>query len=151
MKSTSKKILLIIIIVYCAVLVQGQHFTVKEFNRNKAETKTTDDSLYFIKTEYPATGIVLKVAKDEIFRGSFIIINNDTLYFTEGEENATDNNRKFSNLLTFSSPVEWFRFYPGLIKGNIEFYYINAHKETKEVAGLPSKKKRCRLFRTRHD
>ncbi len=145
MKSTSKKTLLIIIIVYCAVLMHGQHFTVKEFNRNKAKTKTTADSLYLIETGYTTTGIVLKLAKDENLIGSYIIVNRDTLYFTEGEENATDNKQKFSNLLTFSSPVESFCFFPGLIKGNIEFYYINAQNETKEVTSRPSKKKKMQV------
>jgi hypothetical protein len=124
---------------------------VKEFKRNLSAAKTTTDSVYIIETGYPATGIVLKVAKNEIFRGSFIIVNTDTLYFTEGEENASAGVKKFSNLLTFSSPVESFQFYPGLIKGDIEFYYINDRKANEEVVASPSKKKRCRLFRAWHD
>ncbi len=151
MNGMSKKILLIIVTVCCTIFLHGQHFTVRDFKRNQTETKTTVDSVYLVETGYPATGIVLRVAKNEVFKGSFIIVNNDTLYFTEGEENAEGDLKKFSNLFTFSSPIGSFRFYPGLIKGDIEFYYINAQKETEEVSAIPSKKKRCRLFRARHD
>ena len=151
MQRIIKKIVLIIVISCYSDLISAQHFTVKEFDRNLSAVKTTVDTVYIIETGYPATGIVLKVAKNETFKGSFIIVNSDTLYFTEGEENADDGLKKFSNLLTFGSPVESFQFYPGFIKGDIKFYYINAQIEDKKVSTRPSKKKRCRLFRTRHD
>ncbi len=127
--------------------LKGQHYSVQSFNRQK----NTADSLFRVETGYPATGILLKVDESEKITGSFLISAKDTLRFTEGEEGPAGDQKKFSNLQTFGSPINSFLFHPGSIKGEIQFYYINAGQHKEGSTSKPSKKKRCRLFRARHD
>ena len=131
--------------------IVAQHFTVQDFSRSTSVLKHADDTVFIVETGYPATGILMNIPETETFTRSFLVVNQDTLTFSEGEEDSAEGNRKFSNLLTFSLPIQSFRFYPGPIQGEIQFYYINAQKNVEGPAVKPSKKKRFRLCRTRHD
>ena len=140
--------------VMLAVVTQGlsgQHYTVQDFTKPLHPVKSTGDTLFLVETKYPATGILLKVDEREKIAGSFLVSGRDTLNFTEGEEGPAGENKKFSNLLTFSNPIYSFLFYPGGSKGDIQFYYINAQQNKEGSTVKPSKKKRFRLCRARHD
>ncbi|MBN1414843.1 MAG: hypothetical protein JW973_07065 [Bacteroidales bacterium] len=139
------------VICFISGSIYGQHYTVQEFSQHLPAEKNTGDTVFTIETGYLLTGILLKIGEKEDFNGSFLVTGKDTLYFMEGEEGGVEENKKFSNLLTFSMPIQTFLFYPGPIQGDIQFYYINAQKKDEGPKVKPSKKKRLRLCRTRHD
>lgn len=143
--------ILTFLIIQPVAILSGQHYTVAEFRKHMQANKSTGDTIFLVETGYPVTGLLLRIHKEENPAGSFLVTGNDTLYFREGEEEPADENKKFSNLLTFSNPIQSFHFCPGLIKGEIQFYYINARKNVEGPLEKPSKKKRFRLCRTRHD
>jgi hypothetical protein len=131
--------------------LSGQHYNVQDFKQHQQRIKSAGDTLFLVETGYPATGILLKVDDKENIPGSFLVAGKDTLNFTEGDEGPAGEYKKFSNLLTFSNPIYSFLFYPGVIKGEIQFYYINAQQNKEGSTVRPSKKKRFRLCRARHD
>ena len=143
--------MLLCLIINCSAHLYSQHYTVQDFTQHLPVNKSTGDSVFIVKTGYPATGVLLKVDEKENFTGSFLVSGNDTLYFTEGEENPAGEDKKFSNLLTFSVPIRSFLFYPGRIQADIQFYYINAQQKDEGSTVKPSKKKRFGLCRSRHD
>ena len=131
--------------------LSGQHYIIQDFRQHLPAIKSTGDTLFRVETQYPTTGIILKVDESDNIAGSYLVTGKDTLYFAEGEEGPAGDHMKFSNLLTFSAPIYSFIFNPGGIKGEIQFYYIDAQQYKEGSTAKPSKKKRCRLFRARHD
>jgi hypothetical protein len=110
----------------CFTPVFGQHFITKEFDQQLKIGVAPFDSAYLILTGDSTTGIVARTDVNEIFEGAYIIIENDTLLLTSGDDGDRSELGTYSNLLTFSPPIHAFRFYPGNILSPVTFYFINA-------------------------
>jgi len=125
---------------FAGVSVHAQNFTEREFGEHLL--KSVKDSLYLISTEYPATGISLRLNSTQALSDStFIVVGPDTLYFQPDRENEPEGNYNYSNLLTFPAPVDSFYFHPGGIEYPIDFIFINATIPTDKS---PVRKKKTR-------
>ncbi|UCH14777.1 MAG: hypothetical protein JSV22_02150 [Bacteroidales bacterium] len=114
------------------------------------EIKATADSLYLVSPEFTMTGLVVKIDTSGSFLNSYIIADNDTIYLNSDEHVTDTSGYKTSNLIVFKNKLSEFHFYPGNIKKEAEFSFINASPSKKVLKGKGEKKK-CRLFRTRND
>lgn len=115
------------------------------------EIKSTADSLYLISPEFMMTGLVVKIDTSGSFKDSYIIAENDTVYLMRDSHVADTTGLLTSNLIVFRNKLSEFYFWPGNIKKEVEFSFINASPTKKELRKERRKKKRCRLFGTRDD
>jgi hypothetical protein len=120
----------------------SQHYVKLSFENLQKSDSAVIDSLYLIKTNFPATGIVTSIDMTEKYTGAFLIVQNDTSYLTADEDIDQMETSLFCNLLTFSIPVEEFMFYPGEIKGPVVFYFINSLPPDNSSTTPETKKKR---------
>ena len=115
------------------------------------EIKSTADSLYLISPQFTMTGLVVKIDTSGSFKDSYIIAENDTA-FLMSDEHVTDTSGYItSNLIVFRNKLSEFHFWPGNIKKEVEFSFINASPTKKELRKEKREKKRCRLFGARDD
>jgi hypothetical protein len=115
------------------------------------EIKSTADSLFSISPEFFMTGLVVKIDTSGSFKGSYIIAENDTIYLMPDEHVKDTTGYLTSNLIVFKDKLSEFHFWPGNIKNEVEFSFINASPTKKDLRKERRKKKRCRLFGTRND
>lgn len=117
-------------------VVSAQHYTTQDFNQHLKSI----DSIYVVKIKYEVTGLVLKTEADEYFTGVKVVSGNDTLELTMEELHDPSELSTFSNLITFSPPINEFLFYPGNIDSPITFYFIDAETGKKTSANQVKKK-----------
>ncbi len=115
------------------------------------EIKATSDSLFLISPEFPMTGLVVKIDTSGSFKDSYIIAENDTVYLMTDNHVMDTTGLLTSNLIVFRNKLSEFHFWPGNIKKEAEFYFINASPTKKDLRKERRKKKRCRLFGARND
>jgi hypothetical protein len=115
------------------------------------EIKATSDSLFLISPEFPMTGFVVKIDTSDSFKDSYIIAENDTIYLMTDNHVMDTTGLLTSNLIVFRNKLSEFHFWPGNIKKETEFYFINASPTKKDLRKERRKKKRCRLFGARND
>jgi hypothetical protein len=115
------------------------------------EIKSTADSLFLISPEFSMTGLVVKIDSSGSFKGSYIIAENDTIYLMSDEHVKDTTKYLTSNLIVFKDKLSEFHFWPGNIRKQVEFSFINASPTKKDLRKERRKKKRCRLFGTRDD
>jgi hypothetical protein len=65
----------------------------------------------------------------------------DTIFLTEDEDNEGGNEPKYSNLISFNSPVDSFIFFPAGIKKEITFFIIDSKKQHTTITKAKTKKK----------
>jgi hypothetical protein len=124
-----------------SVPLAGQHFVTEQFDKHVKAGKQSPDSVFLIKTNYPTTGIVAKIDVIDEFTGAFILVDKDTFYIAADSDNDQTEASLFSNLLTFSPPIQEFRFSPGTISSPITFYFINSQTSEQVTQPAETKKK----------
>ncbi len=120
------RVILFILSVLLPLSLAGQNFTRFDFNRHTGRKSTAADTNYYIETDYPATGLVVNIHAGDSFCNSTVITGSDTMFLTEDEHSDIMDDRKNSNLLSFSSPIDSFWFDPGGIEHEVRFFLINA-------------------------
>lgn len=139
-----KKSLYILVLMLSTGLLSlnAQNYVKQVFTKHLEQHAKSAGELYLVMTGYPTTGLVVSIAPTEIFTGAFLVVGKDTSYLKPDEDTESGELRLFSNLLTFSAPIDSFYFYPGKITSEITFYFINSAGENESApSGLLNKKK----------
>ncbi len=118
-----------------------QNMTSLDFNDHLTGEKSITDSVYFIETNFPTTGIVAEIDMNDLFEGSFLAVGKDTLHLMDNMEREAVEGRKYSNLFTFGGYTSGFYFYPGNIQSNVRFHFIDAQLDKIENTPKTVKKK----------
>jgi len=105
------------------------------------EIKSTTDSLFLISPEFPMTGLVVKIDTSGSFKDSYIIAENDTVYLMSDNHVRDTTGYLTSNLIVFRNKLSEFHFWPGNIKKETEFSFINASPTKKDLRKERRKKK----------
>jgi len=126
MKHINKILVLLSSLVICVVHLNAQNYRKITFDKHLEQTTKSATEIYPVLPGYPTTAIILSIDHTDNFDGAFVIVNKDTTYLHPDEDSEPDDIKVFSNLVTFSSPIDSFYFCPGKIKGEVTFYLINA-------------------------
>jgi len=135
----------ILILIFSPSLSSGQHTKLLSFDDHLSPAKSTKNSVYNIATEYPATGIALCIDSHADYTNSYLVAGKDTFRLSPDEHAADLADSIFSNLVTFSTPIDTFGFYPGNIESKVTFYFIDARlpEKKKEQKSLKKKSSGC--------
>ena len=145
---------LIGLLIICLLSVKGSGQYVKKMTLAIPfinEIKSSADSIYLISPQFIMTGLVVKIDTSDSFKDSYIIAENDTVHLMADSHVTDTTGLLTSNLIVFRNKLSEFHFWPGNIRKEVEFYFINASPTKKELRKERRKKKRCRLFGTRND
>jgi hypothetical protein len=112
-----------------------------EFTDHLGSSKANSDQDYLVITGYPTTGIVLSCDSATDLGKTFLVAAGDTLYLSEDEHNEGGTLTIYSNLITFSEPIDKFYFHPGAVDKPVNFLFIDA-RMSDEVPQKPAAKKK---------
>jgi hypothetical protein len=105
------------------------------------ELKSAADTLFLISPDFVMTGLVVRIDTSGSFDNSFIIAANDTFRLARGEHEADTTGFITGNLIVFKDKISGFLFFPGNIKKEAEFNFINASPTKKDLRKERRKKK----------
>jgi hypothetical protein len=135
----------ILILIFSCCISSGQHTKMLHFDFHLSAAKNAKNTVYTIAAEYPATGIVLCTDSHADYTNSYLVAGKDTFRLSPDEHYADLTDSIFSNLVTFSMPLDTFGFYPGNIESKVTFYFIDARlpEKKKEQKSLKKKSSGC--------
>lgn len=99
---------------------------------------------YLVRPDFLFTSVVLQIDPAYTYQGAYIISENDTLQLLTDEHQPQELEKNQSGLVVFVHTIKEFMFYPGEIRGDIVFNFLNAGK-------LTIKKKNLRTEQETHD
>ena len=105
------------------------------------ELKSAADSLLLISPDFEMTGLIVRIDTSGSFDNSFIIAENDTFRLARGEDVQDTAGFVTGNLIVFRNKISGFLFFPGNIKKEAEFNFINASPTKKDLRKERRKKK----------
>jgi hypothetical protein len=132
----------LLILCFLAVNGYGQYIRKLRLGMPVAdEQKSASDTLLLISPDFVMTGLVVRIDTSGSFDNSFIIAENDTFRLTRGEHAADTAGYITGNLVVFKNKISEFLFFPGNIKNEAEFNFINASPTKKDLRKERRKKK----------
>jgi hypothetical protein len=81
---------------------------------------------YTVKSDFSFTSLALRISKDDLFAGAYLIAAQDTIYLQADIHQREEDNLRSSVLLVFDQPQHSFSFYSAGISGKVYFSLINA-------------------------
>jgi hypothetical protein len=136
------RITVMLILCFLAINSYGQYIRKLKLAMPGAdELKSAADTLLPISPDFVMTGLVVRIDTSGSFDNSFIIAENDTFRLARGQDVQDTAGYITGNLIVFKNKVSGFLFFPGNIKKEAEFNFINASPTKKDLRKERRKKK----------
>lgn len=102
----------------------------KYYSRQTATVRAQKS--YLIDPGFTFTSMSLRISPSEDFTGSYIVSEKDTFFLQQDEHQPEKDSLKQANLIILEKPSQHVLFYPGSIRGNVTFSFMNAATGQKE-------------------
>ncbi|RLD85347.1 MAG: hypothetical protein DRJ07_03220 [Bacteroidetes bacterium] len=115
------------------IRTKGNYYSEQQAYVNK---KTT----FYIKEDFEFKAIAIKARTDD-FKGAYVIINKDTIYFSINDDYPSKDGYLYSELVFSSILINEFKLFSGNIDGQIVIYLIN---------GTPDQSTKTKIAQEKH-
>ena len=137
-----KKILILFTVAILSIVqINAQNYRKQSFDKHLEKSANSATEVYTVKTGYPTTAIIVSINQTDKFDEAYVVVDDDTTYLHPDEDAEEGEINIFSNLITFSNPIDSFYFFPGKIGEEVTFYFINASSQKQAQASAYLKKK----------